>query len=76
MKVDVYTTKTCPYCFAAKGLLKERGINFKEYDVSYDPTMRIKLMDKTGRRTVPQIFFNDQHIGGYTDLEKYFENKL
>jgi len=75
MQVDVYTTKTCPYCFAAKGLLTERGISFNEHDVSFDPSMRIKLMDKTGRRTVPQIFFNDQHIGGFTDLEQYFENQ-
>jgi len=75
MQVDVYTTQTCPYCFAAKNLLTERGINFDEYDVSFDPAMRKKLMDKTGRRTVPQIFFNDQHIGGYTDLEQHFENQ-
>jgi len=71
----VYTTKTCPYCFAAKSILVEKGIKFKEHDVSFDPAMRIKLMDKTGRRTVPQIFFNDKHIGGYTDLEQYFENQ-
>ena len=75
MQVDVYTTQTCPYCFAAKNLLTERGINFDEYDVIFDPAMRKKLMDKTGRRTVPQIFFNDQHIGGYTDLEQHFENQ-
>ena len=56
MQVDVYTTKTCPYCFAAKGMLVEKGIKFQEHDVSFDPAMRIKLMDKTGRRTVPQIF--------------------
>ncbi len=75
MQVDVYTTQTCPYCFAAKSLLSEKGITFKEHDVSYDPEMRENLMDKTGRRTVPQIFFNDQHIGGFTDLEQYFKTQ-
>jgi len=75
MQVDVYTTQTCPYCFAAKSLLTEKGINFKEHDVSYDPAMRESLMNKTGRRTVPQIFFNDEHIGGFVDLEKHFKNQ-
>jgi len=75
MQVDMYTTQTCPYCFAAKSLLSEKGISFNELDVSFDPAMRKNLMDKTGRRTVPQIFFNDQHIGGFTDLEQYFKNQ-
>ncbi|MFT7372051.1 MAG: glutaredoxin 3 [Oleiphilaceae bacterium] len=75
MQVDVYTTQTCPYCYAAKGLLIEKGIDFHEYDVSFDHAMRKELMNKTGRRTVPQIFFNDQHIGGFTDLEQYLENQ-
>jgi len=75
MQVDVYTTQTCPYCFAAKSLLTEKGISFNEYDVSFDRAMRENLMDKTGRRTVPQIFFNEKHIGGFVDLEQYFKKQ-
>jgi len=75
MQVHVYTTQTCPYCFAAKNLLTEKGISFNEHDVSFNQAMRASLMEKTGRRTVPQIFFDDHHIGGYVDLEKHFKNQ-
>jgi len=73
MTVEVYTTKTCPYCFAAKDLLQQKGISYKEYDVSYDISLRANLMEKTGRRTVPQIFIDQEHVGGFTDLIRYFK---
>lgn len=67
-KVEIYTTQTCPYCHRAKALLNQKGVAFHEVDVSYDPDTRRQLVDRTGRRTVPQIFINDQSVGGYDDI--------
>ncbi len=72
MTVEVYTTQTCPYCFAAKDLLQKNKVSYKEFDVSFNPEMRRTLMDKTGLRTVPQIYINGEHVGGFTDLVNYF----
>ncbi len=66
--VVIYTTKVCPYCVQAKSLLKKKGIAFSEIDVSNDSDKRAWLVTATGRRTVPQIFINDQPIGGFDDL--------
>ncbi len=67
-KVRVYTTSYCPYCTAAKTLLKNEGIPFEEIDASA-PELRQKLIAMSGgRRTVPQIFFDDEPIGGFDDL--------
>ncbi len=67
-KVEIYTTQTCPYCHRAKALLNQKGVAFREVDVSMDPDMRRQLIDRTGRRTVPQIFINDEAIGGFDEL--------
>ena len=68
-KIEVYTTNYCPYCTRAKDLLKRKGQSFAEFDVTDDDEGRVKLVEKAGgRRTVPQIFINDQHIGGFDDL--------
>lgn len=67
-KVEIYTTKLCPYCYRAKALLDGKGIAYHEVDVSFDPGMRRQLLDRTGRRTVPQIFINDKSVGGYDDI--------
>jgi glutaredoxin 3 len=66
--VTIYTTSVCPYCFAAKRLLKTRGVAYDEIDVSNDPGKRAWLVEATGRRTVPQIFIGSEAIGGYDDL--------
>lgn len=67
--VEVYVTRTCPYCIRAKELLKRKGVNFQEIDVSNDDEARMALVKKAdGRRTVPQIFINGQGIGGCDDL--------
>lgn len=66
--VEVYTTKVCPYCVRAKNLLKQKGADYTEIDLSHDDAGRIALVEKTGLRTVPQIFINGQHIGGCDDL--------
>jgi glutaredoxin 3 len=69
-KVEIYTTTTCPFCVAAKTLLKSKGVSFEEIDVT-DPALREKMITRaSGRRTVPQIFINDQGIGGADDLMK------
>lgn len=68
-KVVIYSTTSCGYCSAAKGLLRQRGIDFEEIDVSSDFEARARLVEKAeGRRTVPQIFIDDKPIGGFTDL--------
>ena len=67
-KVDIYTTRICPYWVRAKQLFQRKGINYEEIDVSLDNDLRIKLVERTKQRTVPQIFINDQHIGGCDDL--------
>jgi glutaredoxin 3 len=67
--IEVYTTNYCPYCTAAKALLKKKGAAFTEIDVTYDQDTRKKMTDRAGgRRTVPQIFIGSMHVGGSDDL--------
>lgn len=68
-KVTIYTTPFCPYCHSAKALLKRKNVQFSEIDVSYDPQERQRMVDKAqGRRTVPQIFIGETHVGGSDEL--------
>jgi glutaredoxin 3 len=70
-QVTIYTTMSCPYCHAAKALLVKKGVRFDEIDVSYDPAMRQAMTARAGgRRTVPQIFIGDKHVGGCDDLHE------
>ncbi len=67
--IEIYSTGSCPYCVAAKNLLKSRGLEWTEVRVDTDMTQRQTMLTRSGgRRTVPQIFINDQHIGGFDDL--------
>lgn len=66
--VEIYTTQTCPYCIAAKGLLKKKGVTYKEIDVGADPALRQAMTERAGRRSVPQIFIGGAHVGGCDDL--------
>ncbi|MFN4324822.1 MAG: glutaredoxin 3 [Azonexus sp.] len=67
--VLMYTTAVCPYCVRAKQLLKARGVTeIEEIRVDLDPARRDEMMQKTQRRTVPQIFIGDTHVGGCDDL--------
>ncbi len=75
-KVLIYTTATCPYCVNAKQLLKAKGLVYTEIRVDLDEAAREKMMASSGRRTVPQIFIDDQHIGGYDDLYAYFKTAI
>ena len=68
-KIELYTWKTCPFCARAKALLDQKGVDFIEYDITGDEAARDAMSQKAnGRRTVPQIFINDQWIGGSDDL--------
>jgi glutaredoxin 3 len=67
--VKMYTTQVCPYCQRAKALLKQRGVaQIEEIRIDLDPVERDRMMEITGRRTVPQIFIGDTHVGGCDDL--------
>lgn len=67
--VKMYTTQVCPYCQRAKALLKQRGVQaIEEIRIDLDPAQREHMMSVTGRRTVPQIFIGDTHVGGCDDL--------
>lgn len=68
-KIVMYSTAVCPYCIRAEQLLQRKGVSeIEKIRVDLQPELRIAMMEKTGRRTVPQIFINGQHIGGYDDL--------
>lgn len=67
--VEIYTSPFCGFCFTAKRLLKKKGVNFSEIDVSRDPTLKQKMMARAnGRHTVPQIFIGQTHVGGCDEL--------
>jgi glutaredoxin 3 len=67
-KVEVYSSAYCPYCVRAKALLAKKAIEFIEYEVDRQPELRVLMMDRSKRTSVPQIFINDQHIGGCDEL--------
>ncbi len=68
-KIEVYSTARCPYCVAAKNLLTARGLEWTEVRVDTDLAQREAMLARSGgARTVPQIFINDQHVGGFDDL--------
>lgn len=65
----MYSTQVCPYCVAAERLLNMKGIfNITKIRVDLEPQKRTEMMEKTGRRTVPQIYIDGKHVGGYDDL--------
>jgi glutaredoxin 3 len=68
-KVEIYTWAACPFCIRAKALLKQKGAEFVEYGIDGDESARAAMAQRAnGRRSVPQIFINDQHIGGCDDI--------
>ena len=69
--VKIFTTTYCGYCVRAKDLLKRKGVDFQEVDVTGDDAMRTQLVEMSGgQRTVPQIFIGETHVGGYSDLAR------
>jgi len=75
MKIEVYSKDGCPYCVRAKNLLSIKGMNYTEFRLGENGVDKDFIQKKAGKsvNTVPQIFINDQHIGGFTDLEKYLK---
>jgi glutaredoxin 3 len=68
-KIVMYSTAVCPYCINAERLLTSKGVKtIDKIRVDLQPEQRLEMMEKTGRRTVPQIYINDQHIGGFEEL--------
>ncbi|MDZ7956498.1 MAG: glutaredoxin 3 [Aulosira sp. DedQUE10] len=68
-KVEIYTWRTCPFCIRAKNLLNKKGVEFIEYSIDGDEVARAKMAQRAnGRRSLPQIFINDDHIGGCDDI--------
>ena len=67
--VVMYTTATCPYCMNVERLLQSRGVtDIQKIRVDLHPELRVEMMEKTGRRTVPQIYIDEHHVGGFEDL--------
>ena len=67
--VEIYTTRTCPYCIAAKRLLEKKGVAFQEIDVGGQPQLRAAMSQRSkGRTSVPQIFIDGTHVGGCDDI--------
>lgn len=67
-KVEIYTTAFCPYCVRAKRLLDRKGASYREVAVDHDPEQMRLMMERSRRRTVPQIFIDDRPVGGFDDI--------
>jgi glutaredoxin 3 len=67
-KIEIYTKAYCPFCRRAKALLDTKGVPYQEYEVSTDQALQQQMRERSGRTTVPQVFIDDQHIGGSDDL--------
>ena len=66
--ITMYTTAICPYCLSAKNFLKSKGLAWDEVRIDTDPAERQRMVDRTGRTSVPQIFVGDVHVGGFDDM--------
>lgn len=67
-EIVIYTSSICPYCIMAKRLLDRKGLKYREINVDNEPDAREEMMAKTKRRTVPQIYIGDFHVGGFDEL--------
>ena len=75
MKVVMYSSGFCPYCIRAERMLRARGVaEIEKIRVDLNPARRAEMIEKTGRRTVPQIYIGDTHVGGYDDLAQLDRN--
>ncbi len=68
--IEVYSTNQCPWCSRAKSLLQAEGLDYEEIDVSSDQNRLLEMIERSGRRTVPQVFINDVAIGGFDELSQ------
>ena len=69
-QVTLYGTRFCPFCVAARRLLRTKGITFEDIPLDANPAQRAQVMSDSGRNTVPQIWIGDRHVGGFTDLQQ------
>ncbi|MBU2957034.1 glutaredoxin 3 [Paracoccus sp. 1_MG-2023] len=67
-RIEIFTTRTCPFCIRAKQLLNQKGLSYEETDVGADPSLRDAMTRRAGKRSVPQIFVGDFHVGGCDEL--------
>ena len=67
-KVEIYSSANCAFCVAAKNLLKQRGFDYQEFRIDAEPSKLAEMVARAKRRTVPQVFINDEHVGGFEDL--------
>lgn len=67
--VLIYATATCPFCAAARNLLRDKGVTWTEVAVDSDRGKREEMIERSGQRSVPQIFIGDEHLGGFDDLD-------
>ncbi len=67
-KVTIYSTAVCPYCIRAKNLLQHKGVSYEEHMIDQDRSLMREMLERSQRRTVPQIFIDDYHVGGYDDM--------
>lgn len=74
--IEIYTKAYCPYCHRAKALLDSKGVSYKEYEVTLDQARQQEMRERSGRKTVPQVFINGDHIGGSDDLMDANNNGL
>tara|TARA_B100000287_G_scaffold213506_1_gene201534 strand:+ start:2456 stop:2722 length:267 start_codon:yes stop_codon:yes gene_type:complete len=74
MRILIYSSLLCPYCFAAKKLLRKLNLNYQEILIDNSPEVKNQMIRvSNGRKTVPQVFFGNNHVGGYDDLKKIYE---
>jgi GrxC family glutaredoxin len=67
-RIEIYSTDNCPWCNRAKSLLRARGLDFEEIDISADAARAVEMTERSGQRTVPQLCIEDVHIGGFDEL--------
>ena len=76
-KVLIYSTRICPYCVRAKNFFNKKNIDYTEIMIDQDPSLITEMVEKSGRQSVPQIFIDDYHVGGFDDLiEHDMDGKL
>jgi glutaredoxin 3 len=69
-QIEVYSTNNCPWCTRAKSLLRAKGILYEEIDISSNQAVALEMVERSGRRSLPQIFIDDEPIGGFDELSK------
>ena len=73
-KVIIYSTRICPYCVRAKNFFEKKNIDYTEIMIDQDPSLITEMVEKSGRQSVPQIFIDDYHVGGFDDLIEHDMN--